>query len=514
MRLPISGEKNVARLRSYYGDAVQLRTLSKQTLLSALEARFREHFLDEAIHGLERRHPDLSARRLLTPGLIAAAVITSVVTVLAIWLRPAIAEIALASALGLAFVANSLFRAVLVWIGAEPQNGPVPAACDDGHLPLYSIIVPLHREANVVPWLIRALGALDYPHDKLEIALVVEADDCDTIAAIAAEAPDSRFLVIEVPPSLPRTKPKAANYALGFLSGDFTVIYDAEDRPETDQLLKAVAAFRAAPERIACLQARLNFYNAAENWLTRMFALDYALWFDFLLPGLERLCVPMPLGGTSNHFRTHALRAIAGWDPYNVTEDADLGIRLARLGLGVATLNSTTYEEATVELGNWLRQRSRWMKGYMQTWIVHMRNPSRLVRHAGVGGFVGFQLFVGGTFLTALLNPLLWAVYLCSMAFGGIPHTAFLDAPFGDFSAMSLFAGNALFAYLSMLGPYRRGWLELTPYGFTAPFYWILISAAGYRGMWQLATRPWHWDKTQHGRTRHAPSFVPTEIAP
>ena len=233
-----------------------------------------------------------------------------------------------------------------------------------------------------------------------------------------------------------------------------------------------------------------------------MFALDYALWFDFLLPGLDRLGIPMPLGGTSNHFRTAALRAIAGWDPFNVTEDADLGIRLARLGKRVATLDSTTYEEATVEFGNWLRQRSRWMKGYMQTWLVHMRNPVRLLRRAGLGGFLGFQLFVGGTFLTALLNPLLWAVFLASVFIGGVPGTGFLDAPFAHASAFGLFAGNALFAYLAMLGPYRRGWLELTPYGLTAPLYWTLISLAAYRGLWKLATDPWHWDKTQHGRTR------------
>jgi cellulose synthase/poly-beta-1,6-N-acetylglucosamine synthase-like glycosyltransferase len=233
-----------------------------------------------------------------------------------------------------------------------------------------------------------------------------------------------------------------------------------------------------------------------------MFALDYALWFDFLLPGLDRLGIPMPLGGTSNHFRTEALRAIEGWDPFNVTEDADLGIRLARLGLRVATLDSTTYEEATVAFGDWLRQRSRWMKGYAQTWLVHMRNPARLLRHAGLGGFIGFQLFVGGTVLTALLNPLLWAIFLSSALSGAAPATGFLATPFAHASAFGLLTGNAFFTYLAMLGPYRRGWLELTPYGVTAPVYWLLISLASYRGLWKLIVDPWHWDKTRHGRTR------------
>lgn len=230
--------------------------------------------------------------------------------------------------------------------------------------------------------------------------------------------------------------------------------------------------------------------------------LDYALWFDFLLPGLDRLGVPMPLGGTSNHFRTRCLREIHGWDPYNVTEDADLGIRLAQMGYRVATLDSTTFEEATNQLDNWLRQRSRWLKGYMQTWLVHMRDPRALIRNAGWKGFLGFQLFIGGTILTTLFNPVLWALsFLLLMP--GIPGTPDV---FGFFmphaSFLSIIAGNALFTYLAMLGPYRRGWLALSPYGLAAPFYWLLISLAGYRGAWQLVTKPWHWEKTRHGTTK------------
>jgi cellulose synthase/poly-beta-1,6-N-acetylglucosamine synthase-like glycosyltransferase len=232
-----------------------------------------------------------------------------------------------------------------------------------------------------------------------------------------------------------------------------------------------------------------------------MFALDYALWFDFLLPGLDRLQIPMPLGGTSNHFRVNALRAIHGWDPFNVTEDADLGIRLAQLGLRVRTLDSTTYEEATNTLGNWLRQRTRWLKGYMQTWLVHMRNPRRLLRNAGVGGFFGFQLFVGGTVLSALLNPLLWLIFVASF-FIQVPVIGLADAQ--TLSGFGLLLGNALFAYLAMLGPYRRGWLDLSPYALLVPFYWLLISVAAYRALWQLVRDPWLWEKTPHGLSRLA----------
>jgi glycosyltransferase XagB len=238
-----------------------------------------------------------------------------------------------------------------------------------------------------------------------------------------------------------------------------------------------------------------------------MFALDYSLWFDFLLPGLDRLGIPMPLGGTSNHFRVDALRAIHGWDPFNVTEDADLGIRLARLGLRVRTLDSTTYEEATNTLPNWLRQRTRWLKGYMQTWLVHMRSPTQLMRNAGLGGFFGFQLFVGGTVLSALLNPVLWSIFALSF-FVDIPVMGFLSATH-TLSGLSLLLGNVLFAYLAMLGPYRRGWLDLSPFALLVPLYWLMISAAAYRALWQLIRDPWLWEKTPHGTSRMCPVETP-----
>ena len=210
----------------------------------------------------------------------------------------------------------------------------------------------------------------------------------------------------------------------------------------------------------------------------------------------------MPLGGTSNHFRTSVLRAIHGWDAFNVTEDADLGIRLARLGYRATTLDSTTFEEATNQLGNWVKQRSRWLKGYMQTWLVHMRDPVALFRHAGFRGAIAFQLFIGGTVASALINPLLWCVFIASHVWGVALFGPAFGSTLAHASLLSLITGNTLFTYLAMLGPYRRGWLELTPYGLTAPFYWLLISIAAYRALWQLMTRPFHWEKTQHGTSR------------
>jgi cellulose synthase/poly-beta-1,6-N-acetylglucosamine synthase-like glycosyltransferase len=402
--------------------------------------------------------------------------------------------------IALGYLSNAVFRAWLFWVGAEQADAEDKSPKSARPLPLYTVLIPLYREANMLPQLGAALRSLNYPRRLLDVKLVVEEDDDETIVAANKAAADGLFEVIEVPPGEPRTKPRACNYALQFARGEFLVIFDAEDQPEPDQLLKAVTAFRRLPEEVACLQARLNFFNARECWITRMFALDYALWFDFLLPGLDKLGIPMPLGGTSNHFRVEALRAINAWDPFNVTEDADLGIRLSRLGMRVKTLDSTTYEEATNGVGNWLRQRTRWLKGYMQTWLVHMRAPRQLLRNAGVGGFFGFQFFVGGTVLSALLNPLLWSLFLMSYFFD-LPSIGLLDAS-RSVSGFALLLGNALFAYLAMLGPYRRGWIDLSPFALLAPIYWLLISAAAYRALWQLARNPWHWEKTPHGVSR------------
>jgi len=490
-----------ARLRSEYREPVVFAAAREEALLNAVEKQYRDRLTHDAIHALADAEPALCANKTVTRSqtkIFAAIAIAAFASAL-FWPRATLAI--LAAVLATAYLANILFRTALVWLGAaeafDAPPAPAPAAYED--LPLYTVLVPLYQEANVLPSLIASLNALDYPPEKLDIKLVVEADDAETRRALKALDLPSCFHTVVVPPSNPRTKPKACNYALRFARGEFTVIFDAEDRPEVDQLRKAVAGFRANPENISCLQARLNFYNRNENWLTRLFTLDYALWFDFLLPGLDALRVPMPLGGTSNHFRTSVLRAIHGWDSFNVTEDADLGVRLARLGHRATTLDSTTYEEATSRLGDWMKQRSRWLKGYMQTWLVHMRDPLQLWRHAGTRGFFAFQLFIGGTFVSSLANPLMWAIFLVSHATGIV----IFSGPFGEAlaraSLFSLVAGNALFVYLAMLGPYRRGWLKLAPYGLTAPIYWLLISVAAWRALYQLLRSPFLWEKTRHG---------------
>ena len=239
----------------------------------------------------------------------------------------------------------------------------------------------MFREGEVLPQLAQALRELDYPLGKLDIKIVLEAEDTETIEAARKLGLEGVFEVIRVPPSQPQTKPKACNFALRFRARR---ISSSSTTPRTSRsqisCARWSATFRRAPPEVACLQCRLNYYNADENWLSRMFTLDYSLWFDLMLPGLERLNIPIPLGGTSNHFKIEVLRELHAWDPFNVTEDADLGIRLYEKGYRVAIVDSTTYEEASCHVRNWVRQRSRWLKGYMQTLLVHTRRPLQLMR--------------------------------------------------------------------------------------------------------------------------------------
>src|SRR6185312_754328 len=382
------------------------------------DARLRrdERLTDEAIFGLARRFPELSAQRVVTRGQPGGLTLAATLFAVFLCMYPRTVLFGFVSAMSAIFLAGVLFRAFLAWFGARPRIAESPVQGDD--LPHYTILVPLYREAAVVPGLVTALAALDYPRERLQILLVVEADDAETVAS-AERCAATPFEIVRVPPSFPRTKPKAANYALAFARGEFIVVYDAEDRPEPDQLRKAVAAFARHPPGTACLQARLVPYNISDGCLVAVFALDFELWFSVYLPGLERLGVPIPLGGTSNHFRTAMLRAVGAWDPFNVTEDADLGLRLAQFGYRVDMLDSATYEEAPACIGAWIRQRSRWLKGYTQTWLVHGRNARSLARHVGLGGFLAFQLFLGGAVLSALVNPLLWAIFIATSVTGG-----------------------------------------------------------------------------------------------
>ena len=372
----------------------------------------------------------------------------------------------------------------------------------DDSLPVYTILLPVYKEDKLIKKLIWNLQSIDYPREKLDVKLLIEEDDEKTLNAVRGLDFPSVFEVIIVPYHMPKTKPKACNYGLHFAQGKYLTIYDAEDIPDTDQLKKVVTLFNKLPDQYICVQSALNYFNRNENFLTRMFTLEYSYWFDYMLPGLDTLDIPIPLGGTSNHFRMDALLELGAWDPFNVTEDADLGVRAYAKGYKVAIVNSTTYEEANNEPINWIRQRSRWIKGYMQTYLVHMRNPLRLIKKIGLRGFLGFNFFVGATPLTFLVYPILLIIFLAYVIFD-ISSIKLLFPDWVLFICIfNLMVGNILMIYVNMMAVFKRRFYELILFAIANPIYWLLHSAAAYMGLYQLVVKPFYWEKTNHGLSK------------
>jgi hypothetical protein len=450
-----------------------------------------------AANGLRRRFPSMSAapaavagprwcqhlQRCKGPLGIAALML----------LPPIIALDAWSVVLAIWFLLFIGLRLIGSFVPCLPQ--PKLRRLPDRQLPVYTIIVALYREAKSVGPLMQAIDALDYPREKLQVILALEPNDLVTRAAIVRLGPMPHVQVLIAPNTGPQTKPKALNCALPFARGSFTAVFDAEDRPDPGQLRAALDAFRSHDTDVACAQASLCIdNNNKDSWLSRTFAAEYAGQFDVFLPGLATMRMPLPLGGSSNHFRTSVLREVGGWDAWNVTEDADLGFRLARFGYRSVTFDSTTSEEAPIRFKAWLGQRSRWMKGWMKTWGVHMREPRRLWREAGPRGFLTLNIIVGGNVLTALAYPILVieiAAYLLTSFTGSLAplHIATITAGFASTVVIGLMG-------LARRGRLRRGWvLALTP------FYWGCLSIAAWRALGQLWYDPYRWEKTEHGLT-------------
>ena len=368
--------------------------------------------------------------------------------------------------------------------------------------PTYTVFCPLYKEWQVVPQFVKAMSQLDYPKDKLQVMLLLEEDDKETIAKTAEFDLPDYFDVVVVPHSMPKTKPKAMNYGLSKATGEYIVIYDAEDVPDVRQLKKAVLAFKITGDKTICVQAKLNFYNPHQNILTRVFAAEYSLWFDLVLPGVQSIQGPIPLGGTSNHFRTKDIIQLKGWDAFNVTEDCDLGIRLAKNGFTTAIIDSTTLEEANSHFWNWYAQRSRWIKGYIQTYLVHMRHPMQFIERGKHYHLLAFQFIVGGKILSMFINPLMWMVTIIYFVFRPIAGDfieSFFPTPVLYVGVFSFVFGNFLYLYYYMIACAKRGHYDLIKYVYVVPFYWLMMSFASWRAVYEMVVKPHYWAKTLHG---------------
>jgi len=472
--------------------------------------------LYRSIYGLRDADPLQSAERTFLPrqrnGFLALAAMIVVLVVL--W--PFIVLPTLIGIATIAYLSTIIFRLSLMYHAARhPETAVVTdedaRAVPDEDLPLYTIMVPCYKEPEVLEQLLRSIAEMEYPKDKLDVKLLLEADDLATIDAAYKMGADETVEIIVVPAAQPRTKPKALNYGLQNAVGKYVTIFDAEDRPESLQLRKAAIALGRAPADVACLQAELAYFNPDQNIITRWFTLEYELWFRQFLPGLSHVNAPIPLGGTSNHFRKDVLVDAGGWDPFNVTEDADLGVRLHRRGYRTGMLASVTLEEANSDFVNWVKQRSRWYKGYLQTWLVHMREPRRLIREVGLGGFLRFNLFVGGTPVLAMLNPIFWALTIgWFLLEPPVIHRLF-PAPVYYGGLFTWLVGNFVFAYTFILAGYHHPEKKIFTAGLLAPLYWMGMSLAAVKAFLQLLFNPQYWEKTQHGLS--GATSTPTTVA-
>lgn len=447
--------------------------------------------------------PDaLSARERMTraQGVFLSGLALTLAAAMALAPGPTITLVPLA--LGLIFLATAVISLLTCREGGNPQR--VPSEADDVRLPSYSVLVPLHREGReVIDPLVAALAAMDYPREKLQIMLVVEAGDAMTQAAIGEAMLPPGMTMFIAPDGAPRTKPRALNAAMPFATGTYTVIYDAEDRPDPLQLRKAAAMFGQSGPEVACLQARLAIDNSGDGMLPALFRIEYAALFDVTKSGSARLGHPIPLGGTSNHFRTQVLRDIGLWDAWNVTEDADLGFRLARHGYRVGDLSSTTDEEAPAKLAAWMAQRTRWLKGWMQTVLTHSRTPLRAWRELGAVNTLVVTALSLGVIIGALCGPVFHALVVWRVASGAfLTSTALLDIV-ADASIIVLGLFGLAATFLPAIIATRRrdltGLRRLIP---LLPLYQLLIAAAGWRAVYELLRAPHRWNKTTHGLAR------------
>lgn len=447
-----------------------------------------------------------SAARLFSRWQAAIGLICLALLALAVLIAPFRSLQVVVALLSTLYLLDILFSFILISraLVKDPViKVPAEARMPDWELPFYTILCPLFHEATIVPQFVRAMKRLDYPAHKLQIILLLEANDAATRQAIGRLQLPPQFEVLIVPPGQPQTKPRACNVGLQHALGDLIVIYDAEDIPEPKQLRTVAAAFQTLPPDVVCIQAKLDFYNRGHNLLTRLFTAEYALLFNLVLIGLQSVHGPIPLGGTSNHFRADVLRRIGGWDPYNVTEDCDLGIRLFEAGFRTAIVDSTTYEEANSQLHNWIRQRSRWIKGYLQTVLVHTRNPQRFwTSLRTLPHFGTFLLVVGGKPLATLINPLLWIITLSYFLGSERWQEAIESVYLGPVFYFAFFAGligNFLQVLYYVVALAQRGYPELIKFFPLVPIYWVLMSVAGWKAVGQLFIKPHFWEKTVHG---------------
>jgi glycosyltransferase XagB len=451
-----------------------------------------EAVADHMANHFSRLRPHLAANSGFAGWQRAAGVAAAAGLVALFVIAPSVLWIALVAAIATITAAHLVIAVAARRRRPGPGGVGTAAAIPDSELPSYTILVPAYQEQDVIAGMVRCLEAIDYPQDRLEALILVERRDTATKQAIREAAPAPFIRIVEIPPGKPQTKPRSANAGLLLAKGDLIVIYDAEDRPDPGQLRLVAAHFAAADDTLACVQAKLMVANAGQNFITRQFALEYCLRYELTLPGLARLGLPIPLGGTSNHFRTKVLRELGGWDAWNVTEDADLGMRCSALGYRVEVADSVTRGEMPHRITAWTRQRTRWLKGFMLTGLVHTRNPARTWRTFGRGGTATMLTFMVGTPLLYLAQPVVLAIWASGYTGFAAQHLQ-VSFPLAMIQLAVFVVWTAL-----VIAAARRHKLTTAVFAPLLPAYWLMHWTASWRGLYQLIRAPFLWEKTPH----------------
>lgn len=490
-----------AAIEAFQGGAEKaaLALASAEDIRYAVAHAFRGRLRDDA---RDRCPEGLSCRNWGLGGHLWRAMCAGVAAILGVYFAPILALKILMCWILIANSATMALRLVALFArlrnGASELGKTTPRLADNGKLPRVSLLVPLLREEKVAERLLSALAAMDYPAALLDIKLVLEEHDTITRLAVERTVLPPNIEVVSVPSDGLKTKPRAMNYALPFCHGEIIGVYDAEDRPDPAQIRQVVQRLRDAPPDVACVQGYLDFYNSDRNWLSRCFTLEYAIWFRVILLGVQRLGIPIPLGGTTVFFRRAILEKIGAWDAHNVTEDADLGIRLARFGYRCDMIQTITEEEANFRPLPWISQRSRWLKGYAITWATHMRDPVLLYRDLGLRGFLGFQVLFLGALTSYLSIPLFWALWLGAAGFDQDFWQTFPTVLTYLFF-LSMMFGQAIMLTIAVIAAHDSGRKRLIPWVLALPFYWPLGAIAAYRAIAEVFYAPFYWHKTEHG---------------
>lgn len=502
---------NLEKINAFWGEKtsqkISVVTSSLHDITEVMANVFSKECLHDITYKLYDKTPDMSARNLFSKTQAVLFCLFLVILIAGLIFKTFFTLLLINVVLTFGTVLAWGYKFFLSIVNLlKPEVNPKHKfRMNHDDMPMYTVLIALYRENElIVHHLLKALLAIDYPPEKLDIKLLLEEDDLETSNVIKNVELPAYFQVIHVPAGQLRTKPRACNYGLEFAVGDYVTIYDAEDLPDPKQLKKVIECFKEGDEKLVCVQGPLNFYNAKENLLTRFFTIEYTAWFDQFINALASLKLLLPLGGTSNHFKVADLRKMNGWDPFNCTEDAEMGVRLCRHGYHATMVNSTTYEEANTEVINWIKQRTRWNKGYLQTFFVHMRHPLTFIKQVGFANFINFQLFIFGSVFSQLANIPLWIFFIAVM----FVYPAEVTSPLypgiiWHIAWINFLIGNILFIATHLIGIWKRHFFYLLPFGPLMVFYWLLMSIPGYYAIYDLIVRPSFWYKTEHGMSKY-----------